>query len=198
MAWTTPGTAVEGNVLTSDFWNVNVRDNTNFLFTGTIPVASLVPFAGSSEPSGWLLCFGQEISQSTYAALYAAIGPNVYGTDTGGNFFLPDLRGRVAAGRDNMGGSTASRLTAAGSGITGTTMGANGGTQTHPLTTAQLAAHSHTIQETARFVPGNAGFGAMNNIENVAGTSRNTGSEGSGTAHQNTQPTIILNYIIKT
>jgi hypothetical protein len=33
MAWTTPGTAVAGDVLTAAFWNSNVRDNETFLFT---------------------------------------------------------------------------------------------------------------------------------------------------------------------
>lgn len=57
---------------------------------------------------------------------------------------LPDGRGRTDAGKDNMGGTTASRLTNAGAGIVGTTQFAAGGTQTHVLTTAQLAAHTHT------------------------------------------------------
>ena len=32
MAWTTPGTAVAGDVLTAAFWNEQVRDNTDFLY----------------------------------------------------------------------------------------------------------------------------------------------------------------------
>jgi hypothetical protein len=43
----------------------------------------------------WLYCNGVAVSQTTYADLYAAIGPNAYGTDSGGNFFLPDPRGRA-------------------------------------------------------------------------------------------------------
>jgi microcystin-dependent protein len=198
VAYTAPSAVNAGDALTASLYNTYVKDNIIDLNARACPVASVMSYAGTSAPTGWLLCAGQAVSQSTYADLYAAVGANAYGTDSGGNFSLPDLRGRVAAGKDNMGGSTASRLTAAGSGITGTTLGANGGTQTHALSTAQLAAHTHTIQEVARFIPGNSGAGAMNNIENVAATSRNTGSEGSGTAHQNTQPTIILNYIIKT
>jgi microcystin-dependent protein len=43
----------------------------------------------------WLYCNGVAVSQTTYADLYAAIGANAYGTDSGGNFFLPDPRGRA-------------------------------------------------------------------------------------------------------
>lgn len=57
---------------------------------------------------------------------------------------VPDCRGRVRAGKDNMGGSTAGRLSLAGSGIVGTTLGIAGGTENATLTTAQLASHTHT------------------------------------------------------
>lgn len=57
----------------------------------------------------------------------------------------PDGRGKVQAGKDNMGGTTLGLITAAGAGIVGTTQFATGGTQTHTLTTAQLAAHTHAV-----------------------------------------------------
>ena len=41
MAWTTPGTATAGSVLTASFWNTNVRDNTNELY-GSIRRLGLV------------------------------------------------------------------------------------------------------------------------------------------------------------
>lgn len=57
---------------------------------------------------------------------------------------LPDCRGRVRAGKDNMGGTTASRITVAGGLFDGTVQGGSGGAQNHTLTEAQLAAHTHT------------------------------------------------------
>ena len=74
-----------------------------------IPVATIVPYAGSgTAPSGWLYCNGQEVSQTTYADLYAIIGTD-YGTAAdSGDFKVPDLRGRVIAGVDDMAGVTAS------------------------------------------------------------------------------------------
>lgn len=115
-----------------------------------------------------------------------------YGVASATNFNLPDLRGRTAAGKDNMGGTAANRITSGGSGILGTVLGATGGAETHTLTTAQLAAHDHSYSRTT------GSLGASNAGTIGASTSVNTGSTGSGSAHNNTQPTMMLNYIIKT
>jgi hypothetical protein len=95
-----------------------------------VPTGVVNPYAGATAPAGWLLCYGQSISRTTYATLFTAIG-TTYGTASGTTFLLPDMRGRVAAGQDNMGGTSASRVTTAGGGLDGVTLGAVGGTQTH-------------------------------------------------------------------
>jgi microcystin-dependent protein len=126
-------------------------------------------------------------SQSgTHTGIYA---PNGYG-DGSTTFNVPDLRGRVAAGRDNMGGSAANRLTTAGSGIAGVNLGDAGGTQTHTLTTSEMPAHTHTAGFGAGTSSPAAGCGSVGQID--------TGSTGGGGAHQNTQPTLVTNKIIKT
>jgi len=108
-----------------------------------IPVGICLPFAGATAPAKWLLCYGQAISRTTYAALFAAIG-TAFGAGNGSSTFnVPDCRGRVVAGKDNMGGTAANRLTSAGAGFNGSAMGAVGGEQTHVLTVGELAAHSH-------------------------------------------------------
>src|SRR5208337_1962701 len=76
--------------------------------TSAIPAGVIVPYAGSTAPSGWLLCYGQQVSTSTYANLYAAIG-TTYGSGSG-SFGIPDLRGRAPFGVDAMGGTAANRL----------------------------------------------------------------------------------------
>jgi microcystin-dependent protein len=58
---------------------------------------------------------------------------------------LPDFRGRVLAGKDDMGGTSANRLTNQSGGLNGDTLGASGGAETHTLTTAQTPAHTHTF-----------------------------------------------------
>lgn len=70
---------------------------TAFSGYGVTPIGSVTAYAGSSAPTGWLLCDGSTVSQTTYADLYALIG-TTYGPASGGNFTLPDLRGRTAVG----------------------------------------------------------------------------------------------------
>jgi microcystin-dependent protein len=157
-----------------------------------IPAGSVMDYAGATAPSGWLLCAGQAVSRSTYADLFTAIS-TTYGVGDGSTTFnLPDLRGRVAVGKDDMNGTAANRITSGGSGITGTTLGAAGGTQTHTLTTSEMPAHTHGGVLTSS--GGTASmFGSCG-----SSSSGSTGSTGGGGAHQNTQPSMILNKIIKT
>jgi len=78
------------------------------------PPGTIAPFAGAeiSLPTGWLLCDGQEVSRTTFAALFNVIG-ETYGAGNGSTTFnLPDFRGRVAVGKDNMGSlGSANRVT---------------------------------------------------------------------------------------
>lgn len=212
--------------------------------TGTV-----LPFAGATAPNGWLLCYGQAVNRSDYPNLFAAIGTTFGAGDGSTTFNLPDLRGRVPAGKDNMGGTPANRLTTAGSGVDGPTLGAAGGSQAHTLTTAQMPAHAHTATDAGHshgvtdpthahtvYDPGHShtydritasqpnGSGVSNTTSTTNNTTTNTGaattgigiyaaatgisvnngtanisvaSQGGGGAHNNTQPTIVLNHIIK-
>jgi len=213
-----------------------------------LPAGTILDFAGTAAPSGFLFAAGQVVSRTTYAALFAALG-TAYNTggEAATDFRLPDLRGRVVAGVDNMGGTAASRLTSGGSGINGSAIGSAGGAQTVTLTAAQIPAHSHTattnstgghshggITDSYQYTdttgsgygnpasystgPGSANFighdytasGAWARILSTSATrttdtqgahshtvtvANNTGGDG---AHTNTQPTIVLNKIIKT
>lgn len=186
--------------------------------------------AKAAADAGWLLCYGQAVSRTTYAALYAAIG-TTYGVGDGSTTFnVPDLRGRVIAGQDDMGGSSANRLTGVTGSVDGDTLGGTGGAETHTLTTAELAAHAHTQQGTftsgpesanhthggfaarqdggsADYSTGGGGSAGSSQVTNTGGVSANhahdttisgsTTSAGSDSAHNNVQPTIILNYVIK-
>jgi len=169
-----------------------------------IPAGSLMPYAGSTAPSGWLLSYGQAVSRTTYSALFTAIG-TTYGTGDGSTTFnVPDLRGRLVAGQDDMGGVSANRLTGLSGGVDGDTLGASGGAETHTLTTAELAAHTHGAGSYVANVTGPAGggtsgyLGGGGNSTSAKTVSGSSGSAGSGTAHNNVQPTFILNYIIRT
>lgn len=110
-----------------------------------IPPGAILDYAVASAPAGFLLCYGQAVSRTTYSALFSAIGTVFGAGDASTTFNLPDYRGRVGFGADNMGGVAASRLTnSATGGIDGSAVANSGGEQAHVLITAELAAHSHT------------------------------------------------------
>ena len=168
-----------------------------YVDAGVNPTGAVLSFAGESAPTGWLLCYGQAISRTTYAGLFTVLA-EVYGAGDGSTTFnVPDLRGRTIAGQDDMGGASADRLTGAGGvgGIDGDILGASGGTEAVTLTEAQMPAHTHDYTDPPS--TGTAQNFAGISVTGGAGTSQ-TGITGSGSAHVNMQPTLILNYIIKT
>lgn len=159
-----------------------------------MPAGSVLAYAGSAAPNGWLLAYGQAVSRTTYAALFAAIS-TTYGVGDGSTTFnLPDLRGRAVAGKDNMGGTSANRLTGLSGGVDGDVLGGTGGLETHTLTIAQMPAHTHT---TANILT-TAGSGRLQTGSSWSAQTLTSNSTGGDGAHNNVQPTIILNYIIKT
>jgi len=105
-----------------------------------IPIGASVDFWGSTAPnSSFVLAYGQAISRTTYSSLFSLLS-TTYGTGDGSTTFnIPDLRGRIIAGKDDMGGSAASRLSSAGITTGGaTTLGGSGGAETKALITANL------------------------------------------------------------
>jgi microcystin-dependent protein len=166
---------------------------------GAVPIGSVTAFAGSAAPSGWLLCGGQTVSRTQFSGLFLTIGTTYGAGDGSTTFALPDLRGRTIAGEDDMGGTAANRLTSGGSGINGIVLGATGGSQTHTLTTTEMPAHAHDIQRSnvAASSTGADASVVYRSLANTGATYTNTQNTGSGGAHNNTQPTIVLNYIIK-
>lgn len=169
-------------------------DLADLLAVTIFPIATIVPYAGAAAPDGFLLCYGQAISRTTYADLFGIIS-TTYGVGDGSTTFnLPDLRGRVVAGQDDMGGSSANRLTGLTGGVDGDVLGGSGGAESHVLTVAELAAHSHTISQVSIQDTGSGTTVPLG----PGGTGNNTATAGSDAAHNNVQPTLILNYIIKT
>jgi len=181
-----------------------------------VPVGSITAYAGTSAPTGWLLCDGTAVSSSTYPSLYALVGANT-----------PDMRGRFPIG-DN------STLTLLGTGGSTTIAEGNLPSHTHTFsaTSGAMSAnatlshsitdsgHSHTINgidaltgldTVGQILQGGAGGSAytestatattgisisshdVSHTHTVSGT---TGSgSGSGTAYY--QPYLVVNYIIK-
>lgn len=138
-----------GNGVAIGFLDQNLAATTGNQFyyaNGAIPcpVGSIKDWPGVTAPTGWLFLYGQVVSQTTYAGLFAVCSTTYNtGGEGAGNFRLPDCRGRLTAGKDNMGGSTAGNITNAGCGVVGTTLGATGGSQNQTIDTTQIPAHNH-------------------------------------------------------
>lgn len=183
-----------------------------------IPVGAVLPYAGSTAPNAnFALAYGQCISRSTYAALFALLATTYGACDGTTTFGLPDLRGRLAAGVDNMGGSAASRMTNASTGCgVAWALGAACGTESHTLTTAQIPSHTHnnTLNDpghshTGRtsevggtgaqrvLPPSSGGIAATVTDSTTTGITISNASAGGGGAHPNVQPSIALSYIIR-
>ena len=65
---------------------------------GSVPVATILPFAGVSAPDGFMLCDGAELLASENADLFSAIGTTYGVGQAPGSFKLPDFRGRAPIG----------------------------------------------------------------------------------------------------
>jgi microcystin-dependent protein len=168
-----------------------------------VPAGVITQFAGASAPTGWLLCQGQSVSTTTYASLFAAIGYTYGGS--GSSFIIPNLQGRVPVGLD---GSQGEFLQLA----------QTGGSKTHPLTVSEMPSHGHSgttgqagshRHQTRDFpnyqfqlASGSTAYSRLgeDSYTEYAGDHQHsftTNNAGSGSPHQNLQPYIVVNYIIK-
>lgn len=179
-----------------------------------VPLAGGMDYWGTTVPnSGFAFPAGQAISRTTYATLFAIMS-TTYGVGDGSTTFnLPDKTGRVSAMKE----ASATRLTTAGGGVDGATMGSAGGAQNGTILQANLPAatltttitdpgHTHVtnaMTSAATAASGNDGpFSIPNgtaatNSAATTGITASTALGGSGTAFKLVQPTIVTNYIIR-
>lgn len=187
-----------GNALPSQ------TDNASWQYLNPPSVAPgvMADFGGASAPFGWLICDGSVVAQASYPALFTAIGSawNT-GGEGGGNFRLPDLRGRAAIGAGT------------GSGLTARALAALVGEETHLLVTGEIPSHNHPVTDpghahTGNFQPiygsggglapsTNLSGGTHATITDAAATGVTVGNTGGGGAHNNMQPSAVVNKIIK-
>jgi microcystin-dependent protein len=165
----------------------------NSLASYTMPTGAVTAFAGATAPTNYLLCDGSAVSRTTYSELFTLIS-TTYGVGDGSTTFnVPNLKGRMPVGLD----ATQSEFDVRGE---------TGGAKTVTLTSAEMPVHNHS-QQLPNATAGGAGAnpGAYfstnwtNATPNSTGpSSTTTANAGSGGAHNNLQPYIVLNYIIKT
>ena len=180
---------------------------TPFVFFSGMIIPYAGAFGGSAlENNGWLICDGSEVSATTYAALKNIL-QETYGSYTNGSggagtshFRLPDLRGRVIAALDNMGGTSANVINEITGHANADTRGGVLGDDVHELVTAELPSHVHGSVVTGSSLgdPYQISGNNSNPRPITSVTTGNTGAQGSGNKHANMQPTMFMNYIIKT
>lgn len=167
--------------------SVKPSDIITLLESYSTPSGTISAFGGSSAPTGWLLCDGtaglDSVTDTTLADLYAVIG-TTYGGTGADDFDLPDLRGNVPVGKDSG---------------TFNTLGGTGGEETHLLTGAEsgTSEHSHPIPlYNGGGATGGQVYGATTTLSSTGSTSNSTEADASS-AHNNLQPYLVVNYIIK-
>lgn len=152
----------------------------------TLPVGSIVPFGSDTVPENWLLCDGSAVSRTEYAELFSVIGGN-YGVGDGSTTFnLPDLRGRVAVGKD-------------GTQTEFDNLGEKGGEKTHQLTVGELPKHTPKVNYLGEHSTGlNDGpYGYKFSYSLGCDESLTTEPIGNDEPHNILQPYQVTNYIIK-
>lgn len=183
----TPSTKLDVNGSTKITGDLNVTGTITGTL-GVVPTGCIMMWSTGSSPSGWLLCDGSTFSSLTYPALATALG-DTYGTHSGTTYYLPNMKGSVPVGLDA--GQTEFN-----------NLGKTGGEKTHTLTETEMPTHSHTLdvntQGYSASYNGNSEMTASptNFVGNVRTFTTNT--KGSSNAHNNLQPYLVLNYIIKT
>lgn len=176
-----------------------------------VPVGALLPFAGLTAPTGFLLCDGSNVDSAAYPQLDALIGAaapagathayNGGASPAAGKFKLPDMKGRSAIG------------SGAGAGLTARTLGQSGGAETVVLGTQHLPPHTHTnpnisfptsaIGESAgmyhRWGAGDIGVGdnSFSNGNYVIGQGATGNGPGTSTGVPNVHPFTVTNHIIR-
>ena len=203
---------------TGDAGHVNDHNDIAAQLLASPPIGSVMAYAANTAPTGYLLCQGQNVSRTTYAALFAVIG-TTYGVGNGSTTFgLPNLKGRIPVGLD----SAQTEFDQ---------LNESGGTKTHTLTTSEIPAHSHTqnshdhgtgtYQSTypSSSIGESAGMYHRTNAGDIArgdntnnngawvsalvatgrsgGTTATNQNTGGGGAHNNLQPYLVLQYIIR-
>lgn len=161
----------------------------------SVPVGSVQMYVASAAPEGWLVCSGQAVNgHVTYTSLSAIIGTKYnIGGESASDFRLPDMRAKLPLGLFGAGTLT---------GLTIRDLAVSGGVEAVTLDTTEIPAHSHEIDTDSQEVIGSGIGGEEYNgfptILGGGGSGETKTDGGSGGAHENMPPFMVLNFIIKT
>lgn len=183
-----------GNLLLK--WNLDDGGRFKDKTGAVTPVGTVVAFGGSTAPAGWLLCDGRSVSTTMYPDLYAVLGAT-FGSAASGQFRVPDLRVSVP-----IGASATYNL------------GSTGGAINHVLTTSEMPLHLHEVTDPGHrhqvFVFNDNGVVLGDGMDSRQSTRTahipatapsqsgiSIQPAGGSSPHNNMQPYLVVNYIIK-
>ncbi|MGJ4954633.1 phage tail protein [Bradyrhizobium sp. HKCCYLRH2015] len=218
------GTIVQGTPYVALYNNSDGAFYLHGLFGNpyNIPIAGCIDYIAATAPNSYFaLPYGQAISRTTYATLFSLIG-TTYGPGDGSTTFnIPDFRGRVSACPDNMGGTTANRLTSGSMAAIRHSLGGAGGEDAHILAQSELPTAIGATQSTstiAQFTydvtahsngsaggfqavgPGqiaSSGLSGTVTTQPITIPSVSVTNAGGGAAHNVMQPTLLVNRILR-
>lgn len=169
----------------TQFTAARMNNIENGIASGMAPTGCILPYGGNNAPQGWLLCDGSAVNRATYEDLFNVIGVTYGEGDNSTTFNLPDMKGRVAVGLNSSGEFNE--------------LGKTLGEETHTLIISEMPKHTPEISSNNIAASGTVKV-AKGDYANVGNpTGKITFKEiGGGQAHNNIQPSIVLNYIIKT
>ncbi len=182
---------VGANLTIGEDGTLNAIGGSGGTVSDTLPIGSVVEWFSTTIPTNWLECNGQAISRTEYAELFAVIGTKYGSGDGSTTFNLPNIKGKTTVGLD----------------IDDTnfnTLGKTGGEKTHTLTKNEIPPMNVHMTKDAWYDRGGLESGGAVNRRVVAGGATGGATDyiigtvnGGGQAHNNLQPYIVSNYIIK-
>ena len=183
------------DVFNQAVYNTTAQNISFIASNSELPIGSILPYAGSEAPNGYLMCDGSEFDATAFPDLAEFLSSKPFGQGATGAAKLPDLRGYTIAG-------------AGGDLLTANTLGRSGGSKDITLGANHIPSHNHTfsvqvaLEDTAGGNQGRTLFDPNQPMWdnpspakiNLSGTSSDVGG---GQSHSNVQPTLLLNFIIK-
>nr|DAV03370.1 MAG TPA: tail collar domain [Caudoviricetes sp.] len=144
-----------------------------------VPIGTILMWATSTPPEGWLLCNGKEVSRAAYPELFKVLGTSV-GAAGSSSFKIPDLSGRFPLGTSNA-----------------HNLHSTGGAETHTLTVDEMPAHAHGVG--GNIVQRGSGGDAFRELSGAYPGGNNSPSQrvGRGLPHNNMPPYYGINFIIR-